>query len=309
MDYQENTKNVKTELQSSTFRQHVRLWLFDYPALNPYKFSFNRAYRLLTNKFRILPSFIIIGSTKSAGYSLMNYLRQHPSIQIQHNVHFFEYTYSNRLEWYRSHFPSSFYKSCLRIFNKNDLISGEMTSTYIFHPHVPERIRKTIPNVKLIVNLRNPVDRAYSAYNMMVREGYETRTFEDAINSELRRIELIKENNKLETKNPDFDNWVQFSYLRHGNYAEKLRTWMKLFPSEQFFIFSTDELNETPLKILNQLFKYLGTSNFEVNVQERHNVGKYEKMKESIKQFLVDYYRPSNKNLYKLIGKNFTWDK
>jgi hypothetical protein len=84
---------------------------------------------------------------------------------------------------------------------------------------------------------------------------------------------------------------------------------MKLFPSEQFFIFSTDELNETPLKILNQLFKYLGTSNFEVNVQERHNVGKYEKMKESIKQFLVDYYRPSNKNLYKLIGKNFTWNK
>ena len=83
MDYQENTKNVKTELQSSTFRQHARLWLFDHPTLNPYKFSFNSAYRLLTNKFRILPSFIIIGSTKSAGYSLMNYLRQHPSIQIR----------------------------------------------------------------------------------------------------------------------------------------------------------------------------------------------------------------------------------
>ena len=297
------------EFQSPAFRNRIRLWLLDHPKLNPYGFSFDRTYRILTNQFRMFPDFIIIGSTKSGGESLMHYLRQHPSIEIQHDVHFFDYTTSNKLEWYKTHFPTSFYKSYLKIFRNTDLVSGEMTSTYLFHPRVAERIRKTIPNVRLIVNLRNPVDRAYSAYNHMVRAGWETKTFEDAINSELKRIEIIKEDSELRIKNPNFSNYLMFLYLRQGNYAEKLKDWLKLFPREKFFIFSTDELAEKPTEVIEQVFDYLNVPNFKIKNLERQNVGKYNKMKGSVRDFLIDYYKPYNRNLYELLGKKLDWDK
>ena len=299
----------KIEFQSPTFRDRIRLWLLDHPRLNPYRFSFDRTYRLLTNRFRMYPDFIIIGSIKSGGQSLMYYLRQHPSIEVQHDVNFFQYTYSNRLESYRAYFPTSFYKAYLKTFHNTDLVSGEMTSSYIFHPQIPERVKETIPNVKLIVNLRNPVDRAYSAYNHMVRDGWESKTFEDAINSELRRIEIIEEDGRLNSKNPHFENFHMFLYLRQGNYAEKLRTWMEFFPKEKFFIFSTNELAEKPTEVIGQVFDHLNVPNIKIKNFERRNVGKYNKMKESMRDFLVDYYKPYNKNLYELIGKKFDWDK
>ena len=292
-----------------TFRESVRLWLLQHSEINPYRFSLKRAYRVVTNQIRVLPDFVVIGSSKSGTTSLHHYIIQHPSIIAERNVHFFEYIHTDSIEWYRAHFPTKVYKNFKKIIRKEKLIVGEQTATYLFHPLIPKRIHTTIPNAKLIVVLRNPVDRAYSNYKHQVREGIEKRTFEDAIKSELKRIEICKNNPEYKINNNDFNNHVVFSYLRHGIYVDFIKAWMKFFTKEQFLILPTYELNNNRVKFLKQVFDYLNVPNFEINDIKRQNVGEYKKLDKSTRKFLVDYYRPHNERLFELLGKKFEWDK
>ena len=297
------TVNSSNQIERSSFTDKIRLWLLDHPDFNPYKFSLKRAYRIMTNQLRVLPDFVVIGSTKSGTTSLHYYLIQHPGIISERNVHFFEYMQTNSIEWYRAYFPTKAYK------NFKKLTVGEQTATYLFHPLIPKRIHTTIPNAKLIVVLRNPVDRAYSNYTHQVREGIEKRTFEEAIKSELKRIEICKNNSEYKINNDDFSNHVIFSYLRHGIYVDFIKAWMEFFTKEQFLILPTYDLNNNRAKFLKQVFDYLNVQNFEIKDVERQNVGEYKKLDKSMRKFLVDYYRPHNERLFKLLEKNFDWDK
>ena len=297
------TVNSSNQIERSSFTDKIRLWLLDHPDFNPYKFSLKRAYRIMTNQLRVLPDFVVIGSSKSGTTSLHYYLIQHPRIISERNVHFFEYMQTNSIEWYRAHFPTKAYK------NFKKLTVGEQTATYLFHPLIPKRIHTTIPNAKLIVVLRNPVDRAYSNYTHQVREGIEKRTFEEAIKSELKRIEICKNNSEYKINNDDFSSHVIFSYLRHGIYVDFIKAWMEFFTKEQFLILPTYDLNNNRAKFLKQVFDYLNVQNFEIKDVERQNVGEYKKLDKSMRKFLVDYYRPHNERLFKLLEKNFDWDK
>ena len=295
--------NSSNQIERSSFTNKIRLWLLDNPDFNPYRFSLKRAYRIMTNQLRVLPDFVVIGGTKSGTTSLHYYLIQHPRIISERNVHFFEYMQTNSIEWYRAHFPTKAYK------NFKKLTVGEQTATYLSHPLIPKRIHTTIPNAKLIVVLRNPVDRAYSNYKHQVREGIEKRTFEEAIKSELKRIEICKNNSEYKINNDDFSNHVIFSYLRHGIYVDFIKAWMEFFTKEQFLILPTYDLNNNRAKFLKQVFDYLNVQNFEIKDVERQNVGEYKKLDKSMRKFLVDYYRPHNERLFKLLEKNFDWDK
>ena len=303
--------SYKTKSEKLSVRNRIRLWLLTHPRLNPYNFSFTRTYRIATNRIRMLPDFIIIGSSKSGTTSLYNYMIQHPSIGSASikEVHFFEYITTTSIGWYRSHFPTYIYKNYVKLARKQDFITGVAPATYLFHPHVPKRVLDVIPHVKLIVILRNPVDRAFSAYNHMVREGLQTLSFEDAIKSELKRIEIGKKEPQFIVNNDDFENYPTYSYLRHGIYVEYLKNWMNTFPKKQFLILQTKELGENPTKTLDQTFEFLNLPNHKIKDLERLNVGKYSRMRESTRKFLIDYYKPYNEKLYKYLDINFEWDK
>ena len=303
------TTNSSNQIERSSVINNIRLWLLEHPSLNPYRFSLKRAYRTATNQIRLLPDFVVIGSSKSGTTSLHYYLMQHSSITVERNVHFFEYMHNNSIEWYRGHFPTKVYKNFKKIIRKEKLIVGEQTATYLFHPLVPKRIHDIVQNVKLIAVLRNPVERAYSNYQHQVREGVEKRTFEDAIKSELKRIEISKNEPEYKINNDDFNNHVIFSYLRHGIYVDFIKTWMRFFTKEQFLILPTYDLNNNPAQFLKQVFEFLNVPNRKVNSLDRKNVGEYTKLDNSTRKFLVDYYRPHNKRLFQLLGKNFDWDK
>ena len=84
---------------------------------------------------------------------------------------------------------------------------------------------------------------------------------------------------------------------------------MEFFTKEQFLILPTYELNNNPAQFLNQVFEFLNAPNRKVNSLDRKNVGEYTKLDNSTRKFLVDFYRPHNKRLFQLLGKNFDWDK
>lgn len=141
--------------------------------------------RLPNAVFGRAPDFLIIGAQKGGTTSLYTYLCQHPRVvgASRIEVHFFDLAYDKGWWWYRSHFP-------VHVFRRGErIVTGEASPYYIFHPLVPERVRKDLPNVKLVAILRNPVDRAYSHYQHVRRNGREPLSFEEAIEREPPRTE------------------------------------------------------------------------------------------------------------------------
>ena len=134
-------------------------------------------------------------------------------------------------------------------------------------------------------------------------------TFEDIIKTEFRRIELSKTHANYKIDNPDFNNYVIPNIVRHGVYVDYLKDWYDIFPKEQILIVDASELNNKTEKTLENIYKFLQISNHRIQDFSKSNVGKYSPMNESIRQFLIDFYKPHNLRLYELLGRTFDWDK
>jgi len=287
-----------------------RSWLLNNPKLNPYRLSIDPGFfRVLTGMIRTLPNFLIIGAAKCGTTSLYDYLVQHPCIfsASRKEIGFFDDYFNMGLFWYRTHFPTSFKKFLKKLTGKQNFLTGEASANYLFHPHAAKRIFNTIPSVKLIVLLRNPVDRAYSFYNMQVKKGLEKLSFEEAIKSEEKRLEGEKEK-ILQNENYYSYNYAIYSYLARGIYVDQLKDWMKFFPNNQFLILHAKDLQMEPFKTINIVFEFLGLPHYEIKNLQKKNVGEYNQMNTDIRKWLIDYFKPHNEKLYKLLNRDFGWD-
>lgn len=123
------------------------------------------------------PTFLIIGAPKAGTTSLAAYLAEHPDVFIapEKEVHFFNRNFDKGTDWYRSRFADA----------RGQKAIGEASPTYMYLPHALDRIAETLPDVRLIAILRNPIDRAYSHYWWM-RAMFESRSFADAARAEMR---------------------------------------------------------------------------------------------------------------------------
>jgi hypothetical protein len=275
-------------------------------------------YREWTSSFRLLPSFLIIGVQKGGTTSLYRYLEQHPSIvgAFAKEVHFFDnhtrdYKYGKGMAWYRSHFPFSTYKFDGK-FAHQKMITGEGSPDYIFDVHAPKRIAADLPKVKLIILLRDPVDRAYSHYLHNFRAAWdpdrENLCFERAIAAERERLHgeyerLIQDDHYFSYK------YMHYSYLKRGLYAEQLKVWLQLFPREQFLILKSEDFFAQPNHTFRQVLSFLQLPSWEPEEFQRFNTRNKnsEALDLRIKQELEDYFKPMNSDLYKILGCDFDW--
>jgi len=219
-------------------------------------------------------------------------------------VHYFDMNYSG-LWWYKSHFPTIFQKILLKIC-KRKVVTGEATPYYMFHPHAPHRIFQDLPNVKLIVIIRDPVDRAYSQYQDNLRKNQEVLSFEDAIQDESNRLKGERERIIKNPRCNSIPYWA-YSYLSKGIYVEQLKNWFNIFPKEQFLILYTSKLQSEPQQILNNVFSFLGISNQIIKIDEKKNVGKYKQMNLETREFLEKYFSSHNKELEELLDRKIPW--
>ena len=269
---------------------------------NPHLFFWWLFHRATTS-LRVLPDFLVIGVMKGGTTSFFNYLTQHPQIHppFRKEIKFFDIHYLQGLDWYRAHFPMHFKM-------KSGALTGEATPYYIFHPAAPERVAKVLPNVKLIVLLRNPVDRAYSHYNHMLRVGREPLPFEEAIAREAERLDGEAEKIIADPRYSTFKH-LHYSYLARGRYIEQLEKWFALFPREQMLILPSEELYTSPATAYRKAVEFLGLSAWEPDDFSVYKQGAYEQMPVAVRQHLVDYYRPYNQRLYDCLNMTFEWDK
>lgn len=267
-------------------------------------------YCNLKGIFHTTPDYLIIGAEKCGTTSLYEYLLRHPNIipAKGKEISYFDNKFRNGFGWYKTFFPSLLNKKCNQNFLKNKIISGEATPRYLNHPHAPKRVLKLLPKIKLIVLLRNPVDRAYSHYQMEVIRGREKLSFEKAIECEKERIS--EEFQKMEIDDTYYSRkYYWFSHLEAGIYIKQLKRWMGLFPKNQFLIIQSEDLFKNTTSTYNVVLKFLGLSHYELPEYKKFKERKYQKLDTGLRKKLSDYFQPYNEQLYQFLGRDFSWEQ
>ncbi len=259
---------------------------------------------------RLLPDYLIIGVVKGGTTTLSAWLNEHPLVApaALKEVHFFDYQFRLGEDWYRAHFPKERERAVFATEHGRPFLTGEASPSYISHMWAPTRIAQALPDVKLIVALRNPVDRAYSHFQMSRREDDEPLdSFEQAIAVEDERLqpELARVAADPSLCSARLGAW---SYLMRSRYAEQLDHWFELFPREQFYFVKTEDLASKPAEALAGVHRFLGLPHHERDEHSSFHVGHYAPMSADTRAKLVEYFRPHNEQLYELVGIDFGWD-
>jgi hypothetical protein len=249
-----------------------------------------------------LPDFLIIGAKKCGTTFLYHLLARHPLVEpaASKELHFFDVHFDLGVEWYRRFFSTP------RWVDGRRTITGEATP-YIAHPLSPERIAGVVPQARLIALLRDPVERAYSDYQMVARKGRETLTFEGTIGA--------AEN----VQRPDKEGEVRASlggarhgYLSRSIYVDQLLRWREHFPTQQLLVLKSEDFFENPKETLKVVLEFLDLPEWEPGAEEleggKRNEGRYEQeMDPSTRRRLEEYFEPHNRRLYDLLGVDFGW--
>lgn len=265
-----------------------------------------RFFRMI-NSNRMLPDFIIIGGRRCGSTSLFNYLSENPSIgkSLRKEIHFFSTKQNKSIRWYKSHFPSIREKNSFIKKSNKQFICGEASPHYLSHPLAPLRIKKILPKVKMIVLLRDPVERAYSDFKHSDKE---TLSFEEALENE--PIRLFGEEEKIKN-DPKYISILQwnFAYATQGIYVKQIQNWLSYFPLEQFLFLRSEDLFLNPSEVLKNVYQFLGLEYFELKNYKKYNAtDSSKKMKTETKIKLYDFFRNYNTELEELIGKKFYWN-
>lgn len=252
----------------------------------------------------VLPDFLIIGAQKCGTTFLYNLLTEYPYVSraSTKEVHFFSRHFDRGIDWYRSHFPPLADNEARRV------ITGEASPFYLFHPHAARRAAATVPRAKLIVLLRNPVDRAYSHYHHQLRMGHETLpTFEEAIEAEESRLQGEKDR-MLANEHYASLNYPRFSYLSRGVYVDQLPEWYRLFGGDRVLVLKSEDFFDRPLANLKRVMRFLDLPEWEPEtVKVRSKRYSYTQMNLVTRQRLSDYFEPHNRKLYEFLGSDFGW--
>jgi hypothetical protein len=154
--------------------------------------------------------------------------------------------------------------------------------------------------------LRNPVDRAISSFNNQVRLGIDPLTdFEEAIRLEDTRIQGHEERLRNDPNYSSFEH-KYFSYIRRGCYAEQLENWYQQFPKNQIMVIQSEKFYENPAPYFKEVVNFIGLNPWAPEKFKVFNAGgEYDKMSDTLRRKLLDYYQPHNEKLFQLIGKRF----
>jgi hypothetical protein len=235
-----------------------------------------------------MPDFLIIGAKKCGTTFLYDLLSRHPYVEpaAKKELHYFDILADEEsTEWYRRCFPPPRWKDGRRT------ITGEATPYWDKH-RVPERIAKVLPQARLIVLLRNPVDRAYSDYQQARRKGWETRTFEEAIEAEKAQLPASSK------------------YLSRSTYVDHLLRWSKYFADEQMLVLKSEDFFECTQDTIERVLDFLELPTWEPEASEKRNRNKYEQeMHPATRQRLEEYFEPHNEKLFEHLGVEFDWQQ
>jgi hypothetical protein len=263
-----------------------------------------------TNALRLMPSFIIVGAQRCGTNSLYEYVVAHPSVGRAvpgQEVHFFDLNFDRGVTWYRGHFPTRVRAEITRRKLGTQLVTGECTPYYMFHPHAPQRIAGILPSIKLLVLLRDPVDRAFSQYHHERARGYETLPFESAVEREPERLRGEAERLQQDPGYQSFSH-QHFSYLSRGEYVGQLEILYSLLHKDNILVLISEELFEKPAAVHARVLDFLGLARHSLSSYPKHNPGRYSDRDRGMRTHLAEHFAEPNHRLSQLLGRELPWE-
>ena len=259
---------------------------------------------------RALPDFLVIGAQRSGTSSLYKYLGAHPSIipSLRKEIEYFSTEYGRGEAWYRAHFPLELRRSWSKLVRGQRPLTFEATPDYLLDHRAAARAHAAVPNAKIIVLLRNPVERAHSNYFHNLRYGMESLSFEEALEAEAER--LAGERDRMEDSDYRALPLRRYSYVERGMYAEQLRPWLDRF-GDQVLVMPSEGLFRDPSGRLADLYAFLGVDPSNQREFRNYSYTSKPQPKEQLdpktRDWLQQQFEAPNNDLFELLGWDLGW--
>ena len=252
----------------------------------------NSIYRINYNR---VVDFIIMGVQKGGTTALSVNIGKHPDIYIDTNndprkseIHFFTIYWKNGIDWYKKKFDYS------------KKLVGDKTPDLIYLDYTFPYIQNLNPYLKIILVLRDPIERAYSSWKMMKLFNYTEKSFEESIKDEL--------DGKL-SKNINFYT-SNYYFLEKGLYFKQISNLLKWFPMQNVLILISEDVKNNMVKEYNKVYEFLNLDPFSTNDYKLEFVGENKsKIENKIYNRLIPYYKKDVKSLEQLLNIKLNWLK
>jgi hypothetical protein len=262
-----------------------------------------------TSRLRMSPSFLVIGGQRCGTTTIFKSLSSHPQVMrppVEKGTDYYTLHHHRGLDWYRGHFPIESY-SRLRAARAGGAVAFEACTYYAFHPLAIERMARDFPGMKLVLMLRDPVERAYSAFKHELARGFETeQDFSRALDLEDARL-----GGELERiiADPTYESIAHrhHAYMRRGQYAEQLERVWAHFPKEQVHVLQSEAFFESPEREFTELLEFLGLRPFGGASFDRHNARPGAPMPEPARRRLASHFRSHDEHLADLLQERPRW--
>jgi sulfotransferase family protein len=268
-----------------------------------------RAVGSLSADRRREPDFLIVGAQRAGTTSLFKALQQHPSYvppRFRKGVHYFDMAYDKGWRWYLGHFPTRTSVAKVAAATGGAAVTGEASPYYMWHPLVPDRIAKDLPAVKLIVLLRDPVERAYSGYAHEFARGFETEPFDVAIDLEEGRLAGERERMLAD---PSYHSHAvrHLAHLSRGVYVDQLVRLEKLVGRDRICVVDSHDYFTHPDTTFAQVCAFLGLPDAPDIAHDAHNGRPRSALSPELETRLRDYFQPHDARLADWLGYTPSW--
>ena len=209
----------------------------------------------------MLPNFIIVGAPKAGTTSLYHYLSEHPEVFMSEpkEVNFFSRKEIEAQGLYYADFKAKDMESYEQLFDgvKHEKAVGEGSVSYLFYPNTPQKIKDVLPDVKIIILLRDPVERAFSHYLMDLRLGLVDMSLESIVSGEV---------------NNEKSRLFYQQYIELGLYYEQVKRYLNIFGKEQVKIYLQEDLRAKGNNVITDLYAFLGVDEtYRPDMARQHN--------------------------------------
>lgn len=258
---------------------------------------------------RQLPGFILVGAQRAGTTSLFRALMSHPAVfpaNFHKGVNYFDVNYTRPFSWYQGHFPSEAY---LRRHSRGTgvrPVTFEASGYYLFHPCAAERMARHLPDVRILAMLRDPVERAYSAWKHESARGFETETFERAL--ELEDDRLAGEVHRIQADRSYYSHAHRHhAYRRRGEYVVQLQRILDFFPTAQVHTIDSETFFERPEDTYAGVLDFLDLPQVLPDRFDRWNGRPSSPMEDATRARLLDHFRGPDEALAALLGRRPAW--
>ncbi|HET7475022.1 MAG TPA: sulfotransferase [Dermatophilaceae bacterium] len=247
------------------------------------------------------PSYLVVGAKRGGSTALAAWMSRHPQVapcRSGKGTHYFDVNYGRGRSWFLSRFekPHGAWR-----------VTGEASPYYMFHPLAPTRIKETLPDVRLIVALREPAARAWSQFRRETDTGYEHLGFLEALAAEEQRL-VGEVERMLSDPTYESDAHRHHSYRARGRYAEQLQLLHDLFGPDRVLVLQSEAIFDHPNAELAKVWDFLGLDRVELKglAAMKPSLSEQEPPAGALDE-LRSYYAPLNQQLYSMPGVDFRW--